>query len=168
MDLEEAITGRPAVKRTAQNTDPTIQKALALINQPINPVQAVTPAQIVEIYGQRGFPKNEQQVKKQVIGFRAPVNAAVSDDPNLYINNASEQYRKASGNSPLAQLLLAASLVHEQQHETEKGEMGEYASRRKEADFIESKMNTLPGWEKPKAREFINQLNTLFKPPVRK
>lgn len=166
MELEDAILGvakRPA--RTQRHQDPAIQSALDIVNQALNPVKVVTPKEIVDIYAQRGIAKREPQIERDVIGLRAPWAQGQEHDPHLYINGASKQYQKAAKGSDLQQLLLAASLVHEQTHETERGDVGERAARAIESSFLESKLGTVGPNDQVKLKELIAQLNALAAPP---
>jgi hypothetical protein len=54
---------------------------------------------------------------------------------------------------------LAGTLLHEQVHNTETGAEGERAARRKESDFLRSRIDSLPKWQQKEAREWLRRLD---------
>ena len=151
------------VERTRTHEDPVIQRALSMLNDAINPVQVVDPAEIVRIYEQYGIRPARRNFTDDVIAFRAPT-AAGAADPNIYVNRSSAQYKTAK-RDPWSALKLAATLAHEQTHNTERGIEGERAARRIEADFIRSRAKALPNQYRKSANEYVQALDGLAKRP---
>ena len=146
---DEALE-RELATRVTTHEDPTIQRALDLLGQGVNPIKTVTPDEATGIYSKYG-----KQPSDAMLAFRAPGDQT---DPNIYVNNQSDMYKKA-GKDPLAQLMLAATLAHEQVHNTD----GEEAARRIESDFIRSKMGSLNHPQQQKAKQRISSLELLTK-----
>lgn len=121
----DPLNDPPDVPRSRQHPDPTIQRALDIVAQDLNPIQVVTP-------------------RAPVHGWRQPDGDSDTLDPNIYINPKSDRYKGAKNpKNALAQVLLASTLVHEQIHNTDRRSVGEAAARRKQADFLISKLDTL-------------------------
>jgi hypothetical protein len=77
-------------------------------------------------------------------------------DPHIYVNGDSAIYRTAAKKpSPLSLLMLAATLVHEQVHNSD----GELAASRVQADFVRSRLHSLPWWQRQAAREYLIRLD---------
>ena len=155
--LEQVMLERDAAPRSRKHEDPAVQRALNLVNDDLNPVKLTTPQEAAGIYKRTTL----HTPSENMIAFRAPS----SSDPNIYVNKASEQYKRAVNkpNDKLAQLLLAASLVHEQTHDIEGSE---YAPRRLEADFLRSRRKDLNWDEQAKLDELIMSLDSLAQPLV--
>ena len=105
----------------------------------------LSPAQVREVYSRTG-------------GVVPPVglNAfRIPEDPNIYVNAESEVYRDAARNRSAFHLLrLAATLLHEQVHETD----DEYAARRLQADFVRSRLDALPPAQRASADRYWRTL----------
>jgi hypothetical protein len=146
------IAIRNEVARSREHDDPTIQRALTLVGQALNPIKVVDRTEAEEIY-KRSAP---QPPSPRVVGFRAPFAPA---DPLIYINRESDQYKEAAKKpgDKLAQLLLSATLAHEQVHNTD----GEMAARRLEADYLESKLSLLSPRDRQQLQDRIEMLNHL-------
>lgn len=128
--------------------DDTIQKALAVLGRPVNPVCVVAPAEIRQIYG-----RVSAVPSSGVIAFRAPGDRV---DATIYVNNASDVYRKASRKaSGLALLKLAATLLHEQVHDTD----GEAAAYRRQSDFVRDRLKGLPWRDREAAWQHVRELD---------
>ena len=87
-----------------------VHEALQLLPQSLNDARLLSPAQVREIYS-----------RTQGVLPPAGLNAfRIPDDPNIYVNAESEVYRDAARNRSAFHLLrLAATLLHEQVHETD-------------------------------------------------
>lgn len=112
--------------------DPTIRKAIETTGNFIDPVRVVDMDEAAALYRTQG----QGRPSRSMVGFR------LKNDPVVYINSMSDQYKKASMGSELANVMLAGSLLHERVHNHP--EDGELPARRYEADFLQSKVNTLP------------------------
>lgn len=170
-ELLQVLTARDLAQRQMMHDDPVIQRALALVGQPLNPVRVVGVPEIEAIYqesepgavGSEGARKRLGFVK----GFRRPGDHD-RKDPNIYINKDNPAYKDArNAKNEWANLALAAILTHEQIHNTESGAEGERAARIKEADFIRSKMDRLSRGGKEHAKERLRYLDTFLAPVAR-
>ncbi len=130
---------RPAPERTAEHEDPVIQRALALLGEPVNPVRVVTPRD----YDSIRLPRALHRSTSASAAFRV-WRGQVPDAP-IYVNRSRAVYTLAAREhtSRWPDLLLASTLLHEQIHQTEGDEIGEGAALRKQADFIRSRFNAL-------------------------
>lgn len=128
--------------------DETIQKALAVLARPVNPVRVVAPSEIRQIYGRvAAVPPSG------LIAFRAPGDRT---DATIYVNSDSDVYRSASRKaSGLALLTLAATLVHEQVHDTD----GEAAAYRRQSDFVRDRLKDLPWRDREAAWRHVRELD---------
>ena len=163
--LLEELTKREMAARSAEHEDPVIQRALKLLGQAINPIKVVGHGEVENIYREAAPQRMKTKADKErlwgVAGFRRPYDTEM-EDPNIYINKNHERYGNAKQKRDiLAQMQLAGTLVHEQIHNTEVGEAGEGAARRKEADWFRSQIDKLPKWQQPKARELLHNLDVL-------
>jgi hypothetical protein len=135
------------VERIRQHDDPVIQQALIVLGQAVNPIRVSAPAQIREIYARRlgaGAPP------AGLNAFRAPY------DPHIYVNMDSGVYTSAvRTRSALAVLKLAATLLHEQVHNTD----GEFAAYRMQSDFVRSRLRSLPWRQQEAARLYVQNLD---------
>jgi hypothetical protein len=88
-----------------------------------------------------------------------PAFAARPGDPsdaNIYVNEASAVYASAVRKpSALALLKLAATLVHEQVHNTD----GEFAAYRLQSDFVRSRLTSIPGQQRDEAHAYVQGLD---------
>ena len=102
----------------------------------MNPIKVLGVGEIRVIYGRTpgaGVPP------VGLNAFRAP------GDPNIYVNNESVVYRSAARKpSAFAMIRLAATLLHEQVHNTE----GEFGAYRVQSDFVRSRIRSVPRGER--------------------
>jgi hypothetical protein len=155
------------IERTRKNSDPTIQRALDILGQDVNPVKVVPWDEVKRLYDEAGYPvtpKEEKEKRERLGAFRRP------NDPNIYISGEAKEYRRAVKNPKDigAALILAGILAHEQTHETEKGPDSEWATRRKESDFLQSKLETVPSYQRDSVRDRIRQQEEFLITPPRK
>ncbi len=127
------------VKRTQTNDDPAIQRALDMLNQPLNPISVVDFDTAMKLYQQHGdtlSPVGVENRRKGLEGFRVP------KDPQVYVSNSSPLYKQAARekNNQAATALLAGVLVHEQTHGLEGPE---FAPKQKEMDFLISQLERI-------------------------
>ena len=122
-----------------------VHEALQLLPQSLNDARLLSPAQVREVYS-----------RTQGVLPPAGLNAfRIPDDPNIYVNAESEVYRDAARNRSAFHLLrLAATLLHEQVHETD----DEYAARRLQADFVRSRLDALPPAQRASADRYWRTL----------
>jgi hypothetical protein len=138
-------SGKPVA---AVNGDGPIPAALAVLGQRVNPVRVAGAEEIRAIYGKGGVAP-----PAGLNAFRAPYHA---NDPAIYVNGDSELYRRAARTlSPLVLLQLAATLLHEQVHNTD----GEAAAYRLQSDFVRDRLQHLPGRVREDARRYIERLD---------
>lgn len=144
-----AVVVRSEVARAMHHADAVIHHALFVLGQPINPIRVLGSEEIAEIYSKGGI----EHPPHGLLAFRSPVDAT---DPTIYVNRASNIYllatRKASS---LNVLKLAATLVHEQAHNTD----SEMAAYRLQADFVRSRLEDVPWREKEDARRYLAELD---------
>ena len=132
-----------------QHDDSTIQHALIVIGQPVNPIRVMSSEAISKIYAGAGVGDPPAGLD----AFRAPHDRA---DPNIYVNEDSLAYRNAMSNpSAVGRLKLAAILLHEQVHNTD----GEFAAYSLQSDFVRSKLNGLPSRHRQEATRYLQQLD---------
>lgn len=133
-----------------QHEDPAIQQALIVLGQAVNPIRVAGPTQIRELYARTpgvGAPM------AGLDAFRAPGDM---NDPNIYVNGGSVVYRSAAPKpSAFALVKLAATLVHEQVHNTD----GDLAAYRLQADFVRSRLKSVPRREQEEARLYVRRLD---------
>lgn len=143
----DALAMTLMLRELQQTDDPAIRSALEIVGQQLNPVRVIGPDAIQKHYAGR-----DEVPSPDMVAFRMP------QDPYIYVNSESKQYNKAKKNKA-ARVALAGSLVHEQIHNTD----GEEAARRKEADFLESKMRDVPVNDRRNMQLRIMAMNTLAK-----
>jgi len=154
------LTPRSEVPRTGTHADPAVQRALNLIDDPLNPVQLLTAEELREVYRRHGYDLGQRG--GDIIAFRAP-NASGVYDPHIYLNADAERIRNARTDpSPLNDLLLAGTLVHEQTHNTESGPQGELAAMQLEMDYLASQVPTLKGWDRRQAEARVKQIRDVL------
>ena len=145
----ETVGPRPDVGRTMHHDDPAIRQALIVLGQAVSPIRVVGPDEIRGIYARTpdaGAPR------AGLNAFRAPDTS----DPTIYVNRDSHVYRSAARRpSALALLKLAATLVHEQVHDTDR----DFAAYRLQADFVRSRMQSMPRRDKEAARLYLQGLD---------
>jgi hypothetical protein len=144
----EPVGPRPDAERSVHHPDPVIERALAIVGQPLNPVTVAGAEDIRRLYSRAldaGPPEG-------LDAFRAPGDAS---DPRIYVNRDSPIYRRAARSpSALVVLQLAATLAHEQVHNTDR----EFAAARLQADFVRSRLDRLPRRERDAARRYLERL----------
>lgn len=137
---------RDSAERTSKHDDRVVQQALVLIGHPVNPILVVNTSEIREIYSR--IP-GAAVPPPGLNGFR------VAGDPALYINCDSEVYLAAAQKaSPFAMLRLAATIVHEQAHDSGT----ELAASRAQLDFVRTLAWTVPRRESEKLRQYREAL----------
>src|SRR5262245_9633902 len=151
------------VKRTRVNSDLAIQRALDILAQNINPVKVVPWEEVKRLYAETGYPmtpKEERFKRDRLGGFRR------QNDANIYVLDDSKEYRRAAKHPKDvgAALILAGILVHEQIHETEKEPNSEWATRRMESDFRQSKLDSVPSYQRDAVRDRIRQQEEFLLP----
>ncbi len=126
-----------------------IEQAIVVLGQTVNPVRVVGATQIHELYARMAAARRQPH---ELNAFRALGGAA---DPQIYVNRDSAVFRTAARKpSALAILKLAATLAHEQVHNTD----GELAAYRLQADFVRSKLESLPRSQREDARAYLQGL----------
>jgi len=129
--------------------DAVIQQALTVLGLAVNPIRVVDLEEIREIYALAGAAPPPPGLN----AFRAPGDTG---DPTIYVNNASRVYRSAARKpSPLALLKLAATLAHEQVHNTD----GEFAAYRLQSELVRSRLNRVPWRQQEEARQYLQELD---------
>ena len=141
---------RELATRSTQHENPTVQSALDLLGQGVNPIKTVTLDGARAIYEKYG-----KQPSDNMLAFRAPGDQT---DPNIYLNQESEMFRKA-GKDPLSKALLAGTIAHEQVHNTD----GEAAARRIEADFLRMMLSKLNHPQQQELKKRIAGIEQLTK-----
>jgi hypothetical protein len=140
-----ALVRRDDTVRTMDHEDVAVRQALVMLGQPVNPVRVVTSDRIRELYWRTGMGDPPPGLH----AFRAPGDMS---DPHIYVNADSTVYREAvSKPSAVNMLKLAASLVHEQVHNTDR----EFAAYRLQSDFVRSRLKSLPPHQGEAAARFM-------------
>lgn len=148
------LLARNETARTAVHTDPTIQRALTLLAQPVNPVRLVTPND----YDAIGLPKPLHPFTSKQSGFR--VRRGETADPDIFINKDSPLYKAAQNTqNQIAATVLASTIAHEQTHSTEHGSVGERAAQRIQADWLRTQVGNLPPRERDRLWAYIRELD---------
>ena len=135
--------------RTRHHNDPVIHLALAVIGQPVDPVELISSPEIGAIFTrlQAGAPPTGLNAFRPRVGSLEPI----------YVNRDSAVYRSAAGRrSALALLQLAATIVHEQVHNSD----GEHAAYRVQSDFVRSRLHSLPARQQAQARQYLRALDS--------
>lgn len=149
--LSPAVNRRDDTVRTMDHWDVAVRQALVMLGQPLNPVRVVTPDRIRELYWRTGMgdPPPELQA------FRAPGDLS---DPHIYVNADAVVYREAlSKPSAVNTLKLAATLVHEQVHNTDR----EFAAYRLESDFVRSRLKGMSSRQAAAAAPFMERVEAM-------
>ena len=129
----------------APSLDPVIHNAARGLSLPVNDVRVLSTPQVREIFDRAGG----GAPPAGLIAFR------IKNDPFIYVNSESEVYRSAAHRpSPFHLLRLAATLVHEQVHDTD----GESAAYRRQADFVRSRLAELPADQRARAHTYWQAL----------
>jgi hypothetical protein len=149
-DVRQELAPGREVERTMIHEDPVIQRALIVLGQEMNPIRVVGPDEIREIYAAIW---GAGDASLGLDAFRAPGELS---DPNIYVNKDSGVYRRAARElSALTLLKLAATLAHEQVHNTD----GEPAAYRVQADFVRSRLQTLRWHQREEAQQHLQTLD---------
>ena len=135
----------PETLAAPSHADAAIRRALHVLSQPVNDVRVLSPAEVRERFerAEAGAPP------ENLVAFR------LKGDSTTYINASSEVYRAAAHQpSSFHVLRLAATLVHEQAHDT----AGEDVAYRRQADFVRSRLHALPRNERARAHAYWRTL----------
>jgi hypothetical protein len=120
-----------------------------VLGQKVNPVKVLDAEQINDIYARAAAAPPHLL---ELTAFRA---RGVVTDPHIYVNRDSAIYRAATSKpSALKILKLAATLAHEQVHNTD----GELAAYRLQADFVRSKLEGVPRRQRKDACAYLQSL----------
>lgn len=152
LTLGDAVPGPVRIDYVTmpQCADPTVRQALAILAQPVSPIELVTREEAQEIY--RRTPGARALTPELAEGLKA---FRVAHDHRIFVNRDSALFREVARRpTPLALLKLAAILAHEEVH----GSDGEYAASRLQADFVRSRLHTLPRRERTDARLHLRDL----------
>lgn len=126
-----------------------VRQAIAVLGQKVNPVKVLDAEQINDIYARAAAAPPHLL---ELTAFRA---RGVVTDPHIYVNRDSAIYRAATNKpSVLAILKLAATLAHEQVHNTD----GELAAYRLQSDFVRSKLESVPRRQRKEACAYLQSL----------
>lgn len=121
--------------------DPVIGDALRALPQPVNEVRVLSPPEVRAIFVRTG----SGAPPAGLVAFR------IKGDPVIYVDAGSEIYRDAARSPSRFHLLrLAATLMHEQVHDTD----GEAAAYRRQADFVRSRIEEVPPGQRARARAY--------------
>lgn len=127
-----------------------VQRALATLGQPVDPVRVVGFDEAREIY--RRIP-GARALTPDLAGTLHAFRVVGGD--TIFINRDSVIYRDVDREpTALGLLKLAGILVHEQTHSND----GEYAATRLQADFVRSRQRALPRREWAAARAYLAEL----------
>jgi hypothetical protein len=139
---------RPDQVRSLQHSDPVIQRALVLVGQPLNPIRVAGPRLIQRLYSR----VTEALPPPTLQAFRS----GDPRDPLIYVYGRSAVYDDAAYQQTLlADLKLAAVLVHEHVHNTDR----EPAALRMEADFFRSQLRRVAHHRWLAARRYLGRLD---------
>ena len=120
-----------------------------VLGQNVNPVKVLDAEQINDIYARAAAAPPHLL---ELTAFRA---RGVVTDPHIYVNRESAIYRAAINKpSALTILKLAATLAHEQVHNTD----GELAAYRLQSDFVRSKLEGVPRRQRKDACAYLQSL----------
>lgn len=132
------------------HADPAIQRALAMLGEPVGSIRVVNREQAREIY--RRWNAGDPSPGLSAFRVRGGTIGAT-----IHVNGDSAVYRDAAAKpTAIALLKLAATLVHEQVHHTD----GDHAAYRLQSDFVRSRLNALPRNQQAEARRYIRSLDT--------
>jgi hypothetical protein len=135
----------PGALAAPSHVDPVIGSAMRAFSRPVTDVRVLSPAEVRELFEGAGGGRPPAGL----IGFR------LKGDSTTYISSGSEVYRDAARRpSPFHLLRLAATLVHERAHDTD----GEAAAYRQQADFVRSRLDSLPRDERARAHAYWRTL----------
>lgn len=135
----------PGALAGPSHVDPAVGSALRALSQPVNDVRVLSRPEVRELFERAGG----GVPPAGLIAFR------LKGDSTTYINAASEVYRDAAHRpSPFHLLRLAATLLHERMHDTH----GEDEAYRRQADFVRSRLDSLPRTEWKRAHAYWRTL----------
>jgi hypothetical protein len=136
--------------RTTEHHDPVIRQALALLGQAVNPVKVVGPEEVPETYRRWG---SFLSPPSGLNAFRGPDRRC---DPYIYVSRGARVYRASAAKpSPINLLKLAATLAHEQVHNSD----GEHAAYRLQSDFVRSRIRSLSWRHRGEAQHYLGELD---------
>jgi hypothetical protein len=136
--------------QTCAHDDATICRALTLIGQALDEIEVVGNSEIATLPMDEGLRK----VARTSHAFRLWFGDRLH--PVIYVNREAAAYRNAArGGGRLADLVLAAVLVHEQTHKTEPDEVSAY---RAEAYWLGGKLGQLSAEERAEMLPYIEHL----------
>jgi hypothetical protein len=136
--------------QTCTHDDATICRALTLIGQALDEIKVVGNNEIATLPMDEGLRK----VARVSHAFRLWFGDRLH--PSIYVNRETAAYRNAArGGGRLADLILAAVLVHEQTHKTEPDEVSAY---RAEASWLGGQLGPLSAEERAEMLPYIEQL----------
>ena len=136
--------------QTCTHDDATICRALTLIGQAVDEIEVVGNSEIATL------PMDERvrNVARRSHAFRLWFGDRMH--PVIYVNREAAAYRNAArGGGRLADLVLAAVLVHEQTHKIEPDEVSAY---RAEASWLGGQMGPLSAEERAEMLPYIERL----------
>jgi hypothetical protein len=139
---------RPDQVRSLTHSDPVIQRALMLIGQPLNPIRVAGSGLVKRLYA-------------RVSGAHPPpgleaFRSGDPQDPLIYVYRGSYVYAEAASEPTLlADIKLAATLIHEQVHNTDR----EAAALRLQADFFRSQLRRITPHSWAAARRYLSRLD---------
>lgn len=126
---------------TTHAGDPVVGEALRVLAQPVNAVSVVSRPQVRKLF----YRATGGDPPAGLNAFR------IRGDPTIYVNVESAVYREAALRPTAFHLLrLAATLLHEQVHETD----DEYAAYRLQADFVRTRLAALPSSQRAAASAY--------------
>ena len=125
--------------------DPVIRSALLVLSQRVNEVRVLSPVEVRGLFERAGA----GAPPAGLTAFR------LKTDPTIYISGTSAVYRDAADKPSAFHLLrLAATLVHEQVHDTD----GEDAAYRRQADLVRSRLARPPRDERARGDQCWHSL----------
>ena len=125
----------------AWHVDPVVEGAAWVLSQPPMAIRVLSPSEIRDVFDRA----NGGAPPAGLIAFR------IKGDPVIYLNAQSAVYLDAAQRpSAFHRLRLAATLMHEQIHETD----GEDAAYRRQADFVKSRLDELPADQRHRAHAY--------------
>jgi hypothetical protein len=125
--------------------DTVITRALLVLSQRVNDVRVLSPVEVRTLFERAGA----GAPPAALTAFR------LRNDATIYVSGTSAVYRDAAEKPSAFHLLrLAATLVHEQVHDTD----GEDAAYRRQADFVRSRLAALPRDERARGYQYWHAL----------
>ena len=139
------LVPHPDALASRSSEDPVITRAVHVLSQPVNEVRVLSLPELHQVF--------------QAAGGGSPPHGLIAfrrqQDPTIYISAASRVYLDAAERPSRFHLLrLAATLVHEQVHDTD----GEDAAYRRQADFVRSRLASLPHEDRARGYDYWRTL----------